>query len=145
MNWSISKISENKITVIPTKLGNFKTFAQAVDTAVKMAKSEKLYLDIFSEESILLESLNYTKTLSIQEIFQKSLSDLKLTYAEKTVAKIELDKRKKDYKDCSDLEQKEQLKELYINAKWKYKHKKKRIKYAKFRYKMAKKTFKKDL
>ncbi|MBY7705394.1 hypothetical protein JIY74_35345 [Vibrio harveyi] len=82
-----------------------------------MAKSEKLYLDIFSEESILLESLNYTKTLSIQEIFQKSLSDLKLTYAEKTVAKIELDKRKKDYKDCSDLEQKEQLKELYINAK----------------------------
>ncbi|SYV95565.1 Uncharacterised protein, partial [Mycoplasma putrefaciens] len=88
-------------------MGTFKTFAQAVDTAVKMAKTEKLYLDIYSDQNQLLDSLNYTKTLSVQEVYQKSISDLKLARAEKTVSKIELDQRKQDYKTNKDFNQAE--------------------------------------
>ncbi|AEM68629.1 hypothetical protein [Mycoplasma putrefaciens] len=145
MSWNISKVDQTKIAVVYQQMGTFKTFAQAVDTAVKMAKTEKLYLDIYSDQNQLLDSLNYTKTLSVQEVYQKSISDLKLARAEKTVSKIELDQRKQDYKTNKDFNQAEWLKQLYIKAKRQYQHKIKAIKYAKFRYKIAKKTFKKSL
>jgi len=112
------------------KQGTFKTSAQAVNVARKMAKTEKLVLEIFSEDNKLIETLNYKHILTSQEIYQKALSDLKLARAEKTVAKIEFDKRKIELPTYKNIDEKEELREVFLATKKIYKNKKRALRYA---------------
>ncbi|UKS54132.1 hypothetical protein [Mycoplasma feriruminatoris] len=145
MNWSIKKANDKKLVVKKDENGSFLNYSKAVNLAIRMAKKQKAILEVFNENDRLIKTYNFNQTLTQSELVEKILTELKLAYAKKTVARIELEKHHKKYKKAikskNSLEI-QQLKQLYNLVKLNYKNKKRQIKYIKFRYKIAKRNLK---
>ncbi|AUF83395.1 DUF2188 domain-containing protein [Mesoplasma syrphidae] len=135
--WSVERDKKGFIHVrLNQKTGNFKTKAEAIDMARKMAKGNRTILRIHTDKSGY-DIVDYTSIQTSNEIFDKTLSDVKLARAELTVAKVEKQKRKSELKVAHETEH-------YI-AKRKYDLAKERLKKSKMNLKNALKNNKRAL
>ncbi|AJK51525.1 hypothetical protein FOY66_02570 [Mycoplasma capricolum subsp. capripneumoniae] len=142
MSWTIKKTSDKKLVVKKDENGSFLEHNKAVNLAIRMAKKQKLIVEIFNDKNHLIKTYNFNQTLTQTELVEKIQTELKLAYARKTVAKIKLEKHKKNLKENKKSQEREQLKEVFKLAKLNYKNKKRQIKYIKFRHKIAKRNLK---
>ncbi|WP_026389151.1 DUF2188 domain-containing protein [[Acholeplasma] multilocale] len=126
MRWMVEKDKNGFVHVRPDSNGNFKTRDEAIEMARKLAKGNKTILRIHNQGSGY-DVVDYTSILTSNELYSKTLSEVKLARAELTVATMEYKKRKEEKKSSNEADMpiarrklqlsKDRLKKAKLNLK----------------------------